>query len=379
MNIALFSDCYHPIKNGVSVSVDQLKTGLTNLGHSVYIITVSASGWKSSNSDTLRLPSIRFGHKTDLRIALPSQKLIDDFLKDKDIEIVHTHTEFSLGWAGRAYAKKHSLPHFHTIHTLWKEYTHYFFAGKLLKPRHILRILSLFLRPSKALIFPSEKARTYYYELINDKQYKVIPNGISLRFVQSEKMAHTDQFYRKYSIPFSSLKLLFTGRLVKEKEVYELFLMISKIIKDIDNVIMIFVGYGPELTRIKNEAIDFGVSEKIIFTSEIAWEDIHFFYNIADIFVTASRSEIHPMTCIEAACSGLPMVVPNDAAYSNLVLHNINGFLVNSNQEFIARTRELIDSSELRRKFSKKSLDIAGSFTNLSYAKQVSDFYTEEK
>ena len=55
-------------------------------------------------------------------------------------------------------------------------------------------------------------------------------------------------------------------------------------------------------------------------------------YAIAHAFATASLSEIHPMTLIEAAMCGLPIVARRDVSFVGLVRDGYNGFLVDSDR-----------------------------------------------
>jgi 1,2-diacylglycerol 3-alpha-glucosyltransferase len=73
MNIALFSDCYTPIKNGVVTSLLQLKEGLEKIGHNVYVVTVEAPGYIVEDPRVLRLPSFRVGLGSELRFTLAHQ------------------------------------------------------------------------------------------------------------------------------------------------------------------------------------------------------------------------------------------------------------------------------------------------------------------
>ena len=61
MNIAIFSDCFVPIKNGVVTSILQLKESLENRGHKVIIITSDVPNYKDKDKNIYRLPSVKAG------------------------------------------------------------------------------------------------------------------------------------------------------------------------------------------------------------------------------------------------------------------------------------------------------------------------------
>ena len=137
MNIAIFTDCYKPIKNGVVTSISQLKDGLEKRGHEVIIITVDVPNYEEKDENIFRLPSIKagFGSGTEQRFGIFNQGAINRFLKKKNIQLIHTHTEFPIGYCGKWAAKKLKIPHIHTTHTMWEDYTHYLMNGKLISKK----------------------------------------------------------------------------------------------------------------------------------------------------------------------------------------------------------------------------------------------------
>ena len=45
--------------------------------------------------------------------------------EDENLDLIHTHTEYSLGWAGKRAALRLGLAFVHTAHTLHEAYRHY--------------------------------------------------------------------------------------------------------------------------------------------------------------------------------------------------------------------------------------------------------------
>ena len=84
MNIAIFTDCYLPIKNGVVTSVLQLKEGLEKKGHNVLIITIEVPNYDETDKNIYRLPSIYSG-LGEQRFGIINQGAVNRFMKKKKI------------------------------------------------------------------------------------------------------------------------------------------------------------------------------------------------------------------------------------------------------------------------------------------------------
>ena len=93
-----------------------------------------------------------------------------------------------------------------------------------------------------------------------------------------------------------------------------------------------FVGTGPARDDLAAAACAAGLDRQVLLTGPVAWERMVEIYAIAHAFATASLSEVHPMTLIEAAMCGLPIVARRDVSFVDLVKDGYNGFLVDSDR-----------------------------------------------
>jgi len=160
MKIGIFTDCYYPQVNGVVISVLTLKNILEKYGHEVYIITSRDSGNTDLNN-VISLPSISFFRWAEFKLALPFMAIkTQKQLYSLDFDVIHTHTEFSIGRLGKKIATQRTIPLIHTYHTQYEDYTHYIAAVGTSFLKDVVRKLSkFFLRPYSAIIVPSEKTK----------------------------------------------------------------------------------------------------------------------------------------------------------------------------------------------------------------------------
>jgi len=109
MNIGIFTDTYKPQLNGVVTVVKTLERELKNKGHNVYIFTVEAPGYSNKNKtedNVYRLPSIKFFWEPNLRLGFPDYFSPLRAAKKWKLDVVHSHTPFTLGSIGHFVAKK---------------------------------------------------------------------------------------------------------------------------------------------------------------------------------------------------------------------------------------------------------------------------------
>jgi len=120
-----------------------------------------------------------------------------------------------------------------------------------------------------------------------------------------------------------------------------------------------------------------GVCQQAILTGSVRWEQIHRLYSIADVFVTASLSEVQPMTLIEASMCGLPIVARHDPAYTGLVLDDYNGYLVASDRAIAARALDLLHDEGKRQRFSENARSLSEEFSAENHVRQLEALYRQ--
>lgn len=72
---------------------------------------------------------------------------------------------------------------------------------------------------------------------------------------------------------------------------------------------LLIVGDGPARETLENQVQDAGLTAHVQFTGEIDNDEVYNYYQMADLFVSASNSESQGLTYIEALAAGLKTVV----------------------------------------------------------------------
>lgn len=126
MNIAIFTDYYIPTTGGVQTSIFEQKKALESQGHTVYIVTASYPEHRDDPTIiglNCIIKSKFDGHSHQAYVPwFGDSKKVAQQLAQKNIQLIHVQTEFTIASLGVAVAKKMDIPCVYTAHTLlWKQ------------------------------------------------------------------------------------------------------------------------------------------------------------------------------------------------------------------------------------------------------------------
>lgn len=333
MKVLITSDWYKPVINGVVTSVENLKKGLELAGHDVRILTLSGNTHSRIEDGVYYVGSINAGMiypNARLKLAV-SHKIIRSIMEWKP-DVVHSQCEFSTFFIARHIAYDCKIPLIHTYHTVYEDYTHYFSPNQKMG-KMVTKVLSKqILTDTQAVIVPSEKIKSMLTGYGVDRPIYVIPSGIDVDQYLSPESERRSKLRESLGIAPSECILLYVGRLAKEKNIEELFAFL----KNTDSTQrMLIVGDGPYRRELEHIAKQEGVWERLIFTGMAAPSQVSDYYAAGDIFVSASSSETHGLTYIEAMASALPLLCRADKCLDGVISSGVNGLLYHTEKEFL--------------------------------------------
>ena len=123
-----------------------------------------------------------------------------------------------------------------------------------------------------------------------------------------------------YPVPEGHKKdiVLFLGRLTIQKGA-EFFLRAAQKVKDFEpDARFVVAGSGDMLPRLITQAIDLGLSDKVIFTGRLSDEEVKHLYGISSVYVMPSVSEPFGITALEAISAGTPTIASKTAGFSEV-------------------------------------------------------------
>jgi len=110
--------------------------------------------------------------------------------------------------------------------------------------------------------------------------------------------------------------VLFLGRLTIQKGA-EFFLRAAKKVLEYEpDSRFVVAGTGDMLPRLINQAVDMGISSKVIFTGLLTEEEVKHIYRISNVYVMPSVSEPFGITALEAVSAGTPTIASKTAGFS---------------------------------------------------------------
>jgi 1,2-diacylglycerol 3-alpha-glucosyltransferase len=378
MKIGLFTDTYYPQINGVATSVLMLKENLERIGHQVYVFTTTDPKAAEKETNVYRVPSIPF--VSERRVGVFYNHKLAELVKGLDLDLIHTHTEFSLGIFGRDMAKKLNIPFLHTYHTIYEDYTHYIVKFTALEPMAKMaarKISTNFCNSADEVIVPTGKVKDLLLSYGVKQNISIMPTGIKLdKFSKCNYDSNTIQNLRNaLGIRVEDKCLLYVGRISKEKNIEEMLIFMKSYLEDKEDVKFVLIGDGPEKSNLENMAKRLGIYKQTIFAGERPWDEIGMYYQIGDVFVSASQSETQGLTYIEALASGLPVVAKADMCLEGVVQNNVNGYTFNDQEELLQSLDSILYNNLLKEQLSLGAIKSTKKFSAQNFAHTVEVLY----
>jgi len=193
---------------------------------------------------------------------------------------------------------------------------------------------------------------------------------------------HASRAFRKsVGIGPNDVVILFVGRLVYEKRPDIFANVIRRLNEEGLDFKALVIGAGKYEDEMRK-------LPKTICTGYVAFDRLPIAYASCDIFLFPSSLETFGNVTLEAAASGLPLVVESGCS-GHLVVDGVTGYACQAGDEeaFYKATRSLLVDNESRKKFSVRSREHSKNFEKravvqkmLSYYEQVTeDFYDKYK
>ncbi|AHH03446.1 1,2-diacylglycerol 3-glucosyltransferase [Borrelia nietonii YOR] len=151
----------------------------------------------------------------------------------------------------------------------------------------------------------------------------------------------------------------------------------KKLLIENKNCKLILIGRGKEETKVKQFRKQHGLEKQIILIGTIPWEEMYYYYKISDVFASLSRSEVYPMTIIEALTAGIPAVLINDTIYKNIIHQGQNGFLIDNYEDIYKYMKEIIENNEKLQTLKKNTEETSMMFSSSFFIEKIEQYYSE--
>ena len=377
MKVLITTDLYATSTNGVVTSVRNLMEELEKKGHEVRVLTVSEKLRSHKDANIYYIKSVPLGVVyPDVRMPISYRHRYLRELIQWNPDVIHSQCEyFSYQFAGYI-SKKTDAPIVHTYHTLYEQYVTYIFPSQKLGACFVGILSKLRLRKAEAIVAPTQKVESVLKNYGIHNPIYVVPTGIAL---EQHKERITDEERRnqrrQLGIPDDHTVLLNLGRLGTEKNLSELVELFSIALSQHRNLILLIVGDGPARKDLEALSAQLGISDHVIFTGMVAPEQVYKYYQLGDIFVSASTSETQGLTYIEAAANGLPLLCRRDPCLEGVLVEGRNGYEYEAENEFCEILDAILRNPGWCQVAGTQSMQIASTFDKSRFAQKIEDVY----
>ena len=378
LKILITTDLFTTNTNGVVTSVQNLFDELTAKGHDVRILTISDNLHSHREGAVTYIRSISL-EKVYPNVRMPvsyRHELIQDIIDWKP-DIVHSQCEFfSYQFASRI-ARITGAPIVHTYHTLYEQYvTSYLVASKRFSDAFVKFLSRKRLKNARTIIAPTQKVENTLLSYGLTSPIEIVPSGISLSQHQQRLTPEARQSRRaELGIGEQHQVLLNLGRLGGEKNLGELITLFAEARKQNENLKFLIVGDGPARKELEEQSRQLGVEAHVIFTGMVPPDRVQEYYQLGDVFVSASTSETQGLTYIEAAANGLPLLCRQDDCLADVLMDGENGYEYTSAEEFLHAIDQVMADPDWRKTAAEKSQMIAATFDKKTFGDTIESIY----
>lgn len=209
-----------------------------------------------------------------------------------------------------------------------------------------------------------------------------VVTAANIKLVRTTTITESDFYYREDTCASPQIKLLYTGRIVRGKGLFELMDAVAELVAIGKDVILDLVGRSgfndPIVDDLRNYAQKKGINDRVFYHGyKTLGPELFAYHRAADIFVSASsdNSEGFPRTIWEAFAHSLPVVTTKVGSVPWFLKDRATAMLVEPENitELSEAIAILIDDSFLRRLLIKNGRTMAqGNTLELSTSDMIS-------
>ncbi len=320
--IAHFTDTFYEV-NGVALTLQQQLQLARKTGKEYSVITcdVKEHDEQAGVCNFTPIATYELPEYPEQKLFSPPFLEILNYCFENQFTHINTATPGPIGLAALGAAKILKLPISGTYHTSLPQYARYLTKDYLIEDL-MWKYVVWYYDQLKVVYVPSKSTGDELISKgISPQKIRVIPRGIDIeRFHPSRK---DPEFIRKYVEP-DRIKLLYVGRISKEKNLHLLAEVFRTLATRMDNLSLILAGDGPYMEGMKKELKGL----PCIFTGYLKGEPLARLYASCDLFVFPSTTDTFGNVVLEAQASGIPVVVTDLGGPQENVIQGKTGIVV---------------------------------------------------
>ena len=376
MKILIASDSYKYQTSGAANVVITLANEFRRRGHSVKVLALSNTKHSFQDGDDYYIGSLPAFVYPDARFSIVHHNRLLRDLKAWKPDVIHMHTETSAARMARAIAVADHTPYVMTSHTDYAQFLFGHYSAS--RPVRLLfrEVGRIVYRGAMVITAPSDKALSFPLLETKAQRVVVIPNGIRLEQYQKKSTPEERaELFRRWGLIDNGRTVVIVSRVSREKNLHEILEYFTSILERLPDAQLLIVGDGPERAKLEAYAAELGISDHVRFTGRIPSEEVYLYYDMGNVFVSASTFEVHSLTYLEAMARGLPLVCRDDPCLNGVLEDGDNGFAYRTRDEFVDGVSSLLTDGALRERMSARALERAADFSVERCADRMLELY----
>ncbi len=346
--LCIVTNVFLPSVGGIQIVTYEQSKRLLQKNYDLMVVTNRIQAPKKYVIEGINVEcyeSLNMGFRLGIPYVIPTVPSFGTFTKAiKNCKIVHAHghpylTSLLAGKLAKFYGKPFVL----TQHNTFIDYNNIFDQVERIND---LTVGKETLKEADKIIAVSNATKNYVVSLgAKPSNVEVLHNGVDLkRFRPMPKVK--EEMRRKLGIPQDAIVVLTVRRLVYKNGVDTLIDSANIAVKKNPKIVFLVVGKGPDMGSVQMQIKQLGIEQNLRLTGFVPDQDLHLYYNTADLFALPSKSgEGLPLVALEAMSCGLPVIATNVGGISEIMVDDYGRLVPPNNPEALAKA--ILDFSEI--------------------------------
>ena len=368
----MFADMYKPHVSGVTNYISLYKRRFEELGHEVWVFTFGNTDYADDEPNIVRSPAIPLGDtgwQMGLVLSSEAKRTIPA------LDIAHVHHPFLSGHVVREHCIEAGIPVVFTNHTRYDLYSDAYgwFLPKTMRYTALRRYLTEFTNDVDLVIAPSRGIQEWLAEFGVTEDTVHVPNCVDTEPFRNPR---APKRRTEFGFDEDSVVMCYLGRVSAEKNIDLLTEAFVRAAADSPAANLLVIGKGTASEEMRDELDEAGLRDRVHFAGTVPYSDVPDYLAAADVFVTASVSEVHPLVVLEAFAAGLPVVGVRSPGIVDTVDDDVNGLLASEDAEELAEHMSLMASdAELRARLAAGAAEAAARYDVRVIAEEMLALY----
>ncbi len=310
MRVAIVTEAFLPVINGVTNSVLRVVEHLVRCGHQALVIAPGAGPDSYQGAPVVRVPALDLPVVDSIPVGVPTHKVVTA-LRDFHPDVVHLASPVIVGARGLWAARRLGVPTVAVYQTDVAGFADSYGLG--FAARTAWRWTRLVHSGADRTLAPSSAAAAALAAHGVPRVHRWARGVDTGHFRPSRR----DERLRAQLAPHGELLVGFVGRLAPEKKVLRLSALAG-----IPGIRLVVVGDGPDRRQLARQL------PSAAFLGFKTGDELAQAYASLDVFVHTGPFETFCQAVQEALASGLPVIAPDAGGPRDLVAPGRTGFLL---------------------------------------------------